>query len=130
MIRATPGRRLAFDLLLFALGIAALVLFYMDNIILSALLLVNWAAILSVWRRKGDAYFLLIGAALGAVAEIIAIHYGVWQYANPSFLGIPMWLPIAWGIIAVLIRRMAESVSEVLSSFLRGKDNGTSQNRI
>lgn len=114
MISATPVRRLAFDLLLFAIGIAALVMFYTDNIILSALLLANWAAILSVWRRKGDAYFLIVGAAMGAIAEITAIHYDVWQYANPSFLGIPMWLPIAWGIIAVLIRRIAESVSEIV----------------
>ncbi|MBI4014729.1 MAG: DUF2878 family protein [Candidatus Aenigmarchaeota archaeon] len=113
MISATPVRRLAFDLFLFTLGIAALVSFYMDNAILTALLLINWAAILSVWRRKGDAYFLLIGAAMGAAAEITAIHYGAWQYANPSFFGIPLWLPIAWGIIAVLIRRIAESVSEI-----------------
>jgi hypothetical protein len=47
---------------------------------------------------------------LGPFAEIISIHFGVWQYANPTLLGIPVWLPLGWGFGIVFMKRVAETI--------------------
>ncbi len=47
---------------------------------------------------------LYVGAfILGPAAEILAIAHGVWSYADPHFLGIPVWLPFVWGNAAVFV---------------------------
>jgi hypothetical protein len=40
---------------------------------------------------------------LGPLAEIIAIHQGLWIYGAPAFFGIPLWLPLEWGIATLFI---------------------------
>lgn len=97
-----------FDTLLFIISILLIVAFYQNNILLTLLLLAEWVFGLKFWHKKHDAYFFVIGAITGPLGEIVAIIFGVWQYANPTFLGIPMWLPFAWGLAVVMIKRVAE----------------------
>ncbi|MFA5351960.1 MAG: hypothetical protein WC304_01620 [Candidatus Gracilibacteria bacterium] len=47
----------------------------------------------------------ILGGLLGSLTETICIYFGAWSYASPQFLGIPLWLPIVWGIAAVIITR-------------------------
>lgn len=108
MVSKKLEKELLFDIVLFGVGILFIVLFYQNNILLTALLLVAWLFALKFWHKKHDAYFFIVGAIVGPIGEIIAIYFGVWQYANPSFLGIPMWLPFVWGLAIVLIKRIAE----------------------
>jgi len=42
-----------------------------------------------------------------------AIYFGAWSYANPTMLGIPLWLPLAWGIAAVFVKRVAETLIRI-----------------
>jgi len=53
----------------------------------------------------------ILGGLLGSFTESICIHFGAWSYTSPQFLGIPLWLPIVWGIAAVII---THGVSELL----------------
>lgn len=96
------------DLFIFCLGTVMVSLFYMDTLILTALLIAVFIVALKLWYRKHEIYFFVTGAILGPIAEIICIHLGVWQYANPTLLGIPLWLPITWGLACVLIKRFSE----------------------
>ncbi len=98
-----------------AIGLSFILFFYANNVFLTALLLLMLFFILKFWHRKYDIYFFVSGAVIGPIAEVIAVQYGVWQYANPSILGIPVWLPIAWGSAVVLIKRMAEIFIEIRS---------------
>ncbi len=82
--------------------------FYADNIIVTALLLLTLAVGMKFWYKKHDVYFFVVGTVLGPIGEVVAIYFGAWQYTNPTFLGIPMWLPIVWGLAAVLIKRISE----------------------
>jgi ubiquinone biosynthesis protein Coq4 len=63
---------------------------------------------LKSWHKKHDIYFFITGAVVGSIGEIVCIHFGVWQYANSTFLGIPMWLPLVWGLATILIKRISE----------------------
>lgn len=57
-----------------------------------------------------------MGALLGTFAEILSIEYGVWSYAKPSFLGVPIWLPFMWGLAIVLVTKVSKSASELLKT--------------
>ena len=44
--------------------------------------------------------------SLGPLAEIAISATGAFDYANPDFAGIPMWLPALWANGGLLIRRL------------------------
>ena len=108
MVSKKLEKELLFDIVLFGIGTLFIVLFYQNNALLSILLLAGWIFALKFWYKKHDVYFFVVGAIVGPIGEIVAIQFGVWQYANPSFLGIPIWLPLAWGLAVALIKRIAE----------------------
>ncbi|MFH1789383.1 MAG: hypothetical protein ABH834_08385 [Candidatus Altiarchaeota archaeon] len=55
-----------------------------------------------------------VGAIIGSSVEIILIQHGAWAYTKPSFLGIPMWLPVAWGFVCVMLVKIAETLRKVI----------------
>jgi hypothetical protein len=48
--------------------------------------------------------FFIVVAISGSLAEIVAIHFGAWQYKNTFFLGIPYYLPFTWGNAGIFIK--------------------------
>jgi hypothetical protein len=106
-------KELIFEILLFAFGIAAISLFFRNNLILTPILLLAWIIGMVFWHKKNDILFFVTGAIIGPVGEIVCIYFGVWQYANPTFLGIPIWLPFAWGLATMLIKRIAETLIKI-----------------
>ena len=59
-----------------------------------------------LWPVAGDWAYALIAAVLGPLGEIAISATGAFDYANPDFAGIPMWLPALWANGGLLIRRM------------------------
>jgi hypothetical protein len=49
--------------------------------------------------------YFYIAALAGTLGEIICMHFGAWYYTAPYFykLGIPLSLPLAWGLSANVI---------------------------
>jgi len=45
----------------------------------------------------------LVAILGGPIAEAVAIHFGLWMYADPAFLGFPIWLPFVWGNAALYV---------------------------
>lgn len=67
--------------------------------------------------KKGDKIDLLaflVSMVAGPIGEIVAIYFGAWEYSNPSFIGIPIWLPLLWGIAGITLRRIPLLVSNLL----------------
>tara|TARA_Y100000034_G_C6526451_1_gene226723 strand:+ start:54 stop:401 length:348 start_codon:yes stop_codon:yes gene_type:complete len=104
---------LIYEFGLYFLGLFLIVYFFRQNSLLFFLLLVIIILANRLWHKEHDYIFFIIGAILGPFAEIIAIHYGVWSYANPTFLGIPIWLPLVWGFVLVTIVRVAETFVKI-----------------
>jgi uncharacterized membrane protein YoaT (DUF817 family) len=102
-------KELIFEAILFWSGITAIVLFYGNNLLLISLLILSWFIGVKFWHKKHDIYFFMIGAVIGPLGEIFCVYSGAWRYANPTFLGIPLWLPLAWGLAITLIKRIAET---------------------
>ena len=97
---------LFYELLLFLITVFIVALSWKNNILCLVLLLVLWAIQVFFWPKKNDLSYFLIAFILGPIAEIIAIKFGAWQYSNTNFLGIPIWLPVLWGCLAVLFNRL------------------------
>tara|TARA_Y100000034_G_C6870965_1_gene397651 strand:- start:808 stop:1158 length:351 start_codon:yes stop_codon:yes gene_type:complete len=106
-------KELILDFVLFVVAIALIVKFYRNNFLLTILLIIGWIVAMKIWHDKDDIYFFVMAGILGPIGEIIAIHFGVWSYANPSFLGIPVWLPLVWGLSIMLIKRLSEVLIKI-----------------
>jgi len=102
----------------FAIAIASLVAVvaliatsYEENLLIASVLALG---VLTMFFRKGcarrDVVAFCIGAILGPSMEMIAIRGGAWQYARPSFFGIPLWLPLLWGLTAFAMQKITQWV--------------------
>lgn len=96
------------------MGIVLVSLFYQNNLLLLGLLIAAWLIGYKLLYKKEDLYFGIVGAIIGPFGEIIAIYFGVWQYSNPTFLGIPIWLPVLWFLAIMFIKRITETIKHML----------------
>ena len=61
------------------------------------------------WNRDEDVLMLLVTGIGGLIGETIAVQAGVWEYHAPYFksIGIPVSLPLIWGLMGLTSRRLA-----------------------
>jgi hypothetical protein len=71
-----------------------------------AALLVLVTVRLVVAPAPGDWAFALVAALVGPVVEATIHALGAFDYTEPDFLGIPVWLPALWAIGGIAIRRI------------------------
>lgn len=97
----------------FVLLISCVMLLWRNNLLLSVVMLVACAIALALWHERIDVSFFLVIALLGTLAEITFVRVGVWRYANPTLLGIPMWFPLAFGTTGLIGGRLARAMVDV-----------------
>lgn len=89
------------------IGIFLTYLFWKNNIILLAVYLIAISIILKIKYQRGDLSALFYGFIIGLIVETIGTSVSHYQsFANPDFLGIPMWLPIVWAYGFMLMKRI------------------------
>lgn len=92
-------------------------LFYTEEILLFLLLGVLATNILLLYFSKKEVVlFVLVGIA-GTLAEVIAIAFGAWTYADKSLYTVPFWLPVLWGIAGIFIKRLYEHVEYLAKKY-------------
>lgn len=106
-------KELVYEIALFLVTIASISFLYMEWPLLTGLLVVAMLVGGKVWYDRNDVYYFVSGAFVGSIAEIICVYFGAWRYTNPTIFGIPIWLPIAWGVATVLIIRFAETLVKI-----------------
>jgi hypothetical protein len=112
MTDSTPRlRELALGLLAFCVLVVAVSSLWTNNLLLTLLMLVEFVAVLSRWHDRRDLSYLLVIGGMGSLAEAVFVRSGAWHYANPSFLGIPMWFPVAFGSAGVIGGRLARTIA-------------------
>lgn len=103
-------KELIFDTLLLFFVVFSVAKYYKNNNLLFFLIAIAWLVAVMLWHTKKDVYFFIIGGIIGPISEIICIYFGAWSYANPSFLGIPIWLPFLWGSSVMMVNRVAQTL--------------------
>lgn len=107
------GTDLALTLAAFAVLVASVSLLWRNNWALFGVALAECVIGLVLWHDRLDVSFFLIIAVLGSLAEMVFVRFGVWQYANPNFLGMPVWFPLAFGTTGLIGARLARTISEL-----------------
>ncbi len=119
VVRATLGRspRTVFTPLRLALPLVALAAQILLFAWLGRLPWLTLAAVLPLcvlvpvlYRRLELAIILLAGSLIGPLCESFPIAAGAWTYATPGPLGMPVWLPLGYGLFAVFTSLAAEQV--------------------
>jgi hypothetical protein len=94
-------------------GIILLAYLHQKPIILTVLILIFCLVQLTIFRQKNDLYFFFAGFILGPIVDLVAIPFGIWEYSNSFSNGLPLWLPLALGMMTVLLKRISESASNL-----------------
>ncbi len=103
-------KELIFEIFVFVAGLIAITQFYETNTLLTMILILLWFIGIKAWHTRQDIFFFIAGAVIGTIAEVICVNFGVWQYANPTYLGVPIWIPFAWGIATMMITRTGRTL--------------------
>jgi len=61
------------------------------------------------WHAKSDFVFYFVAFVLGPLGELVAIYFGAWEYSKPLYF-IPVWLPFLWGIAALFMKKLSETL--------------------
>jgi uncharacterized membrane protein YoaT (DUF817 family) len=97
----------------FSLLAASIVLLWRDNMLLFIVILIEGMVALGSWHDRYDLSVFLVIAVLGSLAEAVFVHSGVWQYANPTLLGVPLWFPVAFGTVALIGKRLVCTITHL-----------------
>jgi uncharacterized membrane protein YoaT (DUF817 family) len=92
-------------------AIAAMTLGYRHAVPTTAIIAVIAAASTITWHARTDLFLSVTAVVIGPLAEIAAIRTGLWQYANPSFAGLPLWTLPMWWIYPVAVVRLVEAIT-------------------
>ena len=103
-------KELIFEAMLFILAVALVALLYKNNVALTSAMIIGWLIAIKIWHKKEDIYLFVVAAVAGSIAEAVAIEFGAWHYTNPTLLGVPIWLPLLWGLAVVFIRRISDAI--------------------
>jgi hypothetical protein len=61
------------------------------------------------WHTRRDYLFYVVAFILGSLGEFVAVYFGAWEYSKPIYF-IPIWLPLAWGICALFVKNISETL--------------------
>lgn len=61
------------------------------------------------WHTRSDIFFYFVTFFLGPLGESVAVYFGAWEYSKPFYL-IPIWLPFLWGITALFMKNISETI--------------------
>jgi len=106
-----PWNELLSELAAFSLLITSIGLLWRDNMLLFIVILVEGMVALGFWHDRYDLSVFLVIAVLGSLAEAVFVHFGVWRYANPTRLGVPLWFPVAFGTAALIGKRLVCTIT-------------------
>jgi hypothetical protein len=87
-----------------------------NNLLLFFVMLIECSVALYLWHGRLELCFFFIIAVLGSLAEAVFVRFGVWQYANPTFLGMPVWFPLAFGTTGLIGARLALTLTAIWDS--------------
>ena len=102
-----PGGGLALEYLLLA-AIYSLILFFRTSpylLVLGLSLIILLRLIF--FHQPWDLSSFLIGACVGPTLELILAAFHLYFFTEPDFLGMPYWLPLLMGNIAIALRRLS-----------------------
>ena len=114
-----PADRSRLRKLLFGVAGAAIILYSLTTVAMvkvpiAATYIVAMISAIIVWHGERDILIFLVGATFGTLGECICMKLGFWEYQFPLLrsIGVPLSLPLAWGLSSVIIGRFAGKLAK------------------
>ncbi len=101
------GGKLVLEYFLMALVYTLILLFRSSPYLLSLGLLLLMVLRLIFFHQSWDVLVFLIGACVGPTLELVLTNLNLYFFTEPDFLGMPYWLPLLWGTVALAVRRLS-----------------------
>ena len=105
-------KELTVEAALLGAGVGGIALCHTRPVPLSVLLAATACVGFAFWRRSDVVWLYVLAAVVGPAAEIVGVKAGAWTYAEPTLLGIPLWLPFAWGLATMVIKGLADTIAQ------------------
>lgn len=100
--------------LIYSLNILLLYYLWQNNIALTVIFIVISTFVLLKWANKEERIVYFASFVLGPILDLILVPRGVWAWENPSLFGIPLWLPLSYGILTVTAIKIGKSTAKLL----------------
>lgn len=88
--------------------------FWQNNLLLTFLLAIISAFLLIGASDRAEKILYLVCFILGPIFDLTLVPRGVWNYANPTIFGVPIWLPFAYGVGTVMIVKIGNAVARLI----------------
>jgi hypothetical protein len=109
-VRSMPKRKTILILLtIYAICMVLVCFFWTKPILLTGCYLFISIILFICWHAASDFLFYFLAFVLGPLFELFAIASGAWSYAQPFYF-IPTWLPLLWGIAALVVKNLSETL--------------------
>lgn len=100
-------RSLLTALIIAAIGLVALALLWRRSLILALVFLILSLAFYLLDRRRGDASLYAWAVLIGLIVELVGTASGAWRVGRADVRGIAFWLPLGYGLAALVFHRIA-----------------------
>lgn len=105
-----------FQYLVLTIGSISLVCVLYEKEFLLLVALVSLSILMfGLKRSKSEIILFVICGLSGALAEVVVVSFGGWEYARADYLNVPIWLPILWGISAIYIKRLYYDINNFIN---------------
>lgn len=107
-------RDVIYLLIIIVVTVLLSILLWQNPFLLTIALLIVSIFILLFYRSKENLLTYIIIAIVGTLVEMVAVSFGIWIYTTPQMFGVPLWLPMAWGIVGVFVKETSMVIREFL----------------
>ena len=105
--------KISLQILPIVFGVVLSYFFWQSSALLALLYIVTIFIVVRWKYYPGDYAALVVGFLVGLIVEIPGTSISGYQsFAHPDFLGIPMWLPIAWAYGLMMMKRIGVILHE------------------
>jgi hypothetical protein len=104
---------LFWEVVAFFILVSSIIFLWQSNLFLLTAVIIQCLVILWFWHERYDVTFFVVISVFGTIAEGAFVRSGIWQYNNPTFYGIPLWFPVAFGTTALITQRLALTLTEI-----------------
>jgi len=88
-------------------------LLWKQHVVLTLIMILIAIVYFRFFKSKDDYIYFVIAAIFGPTGEILGTKSGLWTYNCLTIFGITYWLPLAWGISIIAIKRLITSVTDI-----------------
>jgi hypothetical protein len=104
---------LFWELVAFFILVSSIAFLWQSNLFLLTTVIIQCLVILWFWHERYDVTFFVVISVFGTIAEGAFVRSGIWHYNNPTFYGIPLWFPVAFGTTALISQRLALTLTDI-----------------